>query len=171
VTDRPAALPEAAPRIALPWIVRLRYGLALGQAATILAVDYFLGVDLPLEWILIFPALTLASNLWLSGWNAAEGGNTSSVLAGIFVLDTLCLTGILMLSGGPNNPFSLLYLVAITLSATILSKRQTWALGGLATVCFGSLFWIYWPIERSGSTATNFNRPLDLPHAAPSQEL
>ena len=150
MTDRPATLPEAAPRIALPWIVRLRYGLALGQAATILAVDQFLGVDLPLEWILILPALTLASNLWLSWWGsqeeAAERGNASGALAGIFVLDTLCLTGILMLSGGPNNPFSLLYLVAITLSATILSKRQTWALGGLATICFGSLFWTYWPI-------------------------
>ena len=143
MTDRPIALPEAAPRIALPWIVRLRYGLALGETATVLAVDQFLGVDLPLRWILIFPLLTLASNLWLSRW---EGGDASRMLVGIFVLDTLCLTGILMLSGGPNNPFSLLYLVAITLSATILSKRQTWALGGLATVCFGSLFWIYWPI-------------------------
>ncbi|MDA0206284.1 MAG: ATP-binding protein [Acidobacteria bacterium] len=150
MTDRPTALPLAAPRIALPWIVRLRYGLALGQAATVLAVDRLLGIDLPLEWILIFPTLTLASNLWLSRWgsqsDAVEGGDASGILAGIFVLDTLCLTGIMMLSGGPNNPFSLLYLVAITLSATILSKRQTWALGGLATVCFGSLFWIYWPI-------------------------
>lgn len=150
MTDRPAASPEAAPQIALPWIVRLRYGLALGQAATVLAVDRFLDIDLPLAWILIFPALTLGSNLWLSSWgsqeDAARRGNASVVLAGIFVLDTLGLTAILMLSGGPNNPFSLLYLVAITLSATILSKQQTWALGGLATVCFGSLFWIYWPI-------------------------
>ncbi len=151
MTDRPAALPEAAPRIALPWIVRLRYGLAFGQAATVLGVHHFLGIDLPLGWILILPALTLASNLWLSRWgseaDAAEGGNASGVLAKIFVLDTLCLTGVLMLSGGPYNPFSLLYLVAITLSATILSKQQTWALGALATVCFGSLFWIYWPIS------------------------
>jgi two-component system sensor histidine kinase RegB len=143
-------LPEAAPRIALPWIVRLRHGLAFGQAATVLAVDQALGVDLPLRWILILPALTLASNLWLSRWgsqgDAVEGGDASGILAGIFVLDTLCLTGILMLSGGPYNPFSLLYLVALTLSATILSKRQTWALGALATVCFGSLFWIYRPI-------------------------
>ena len=150
MTDRPTAFPEAAPRIALPWIVRLRHGLAFGQAATVLAVDQLLGVDLPLRWILIFPALTLASNLWLSRWgsqgDAAEGGDASGILAGIFVLDTLCLTGILMLSGGPYNPFSLLYLVALTLSATILSKRQTWALGALATVCFGSLFWIYLPI-------------------------
>lgn len=150
MTERPAALPEAAPRIALPWIVRLRHALALGQTATIVAVDRLLGVDLPLQWILILPALTVVSNLWLRWWglqeDVAERSDASGVLAGIFVLDTLCLTGILMLSGGPNNPFSLLYLVAITLSATILSKRQTWALGALATVCFASLFWIYWPL-------------------------
>jgi two-component system sensor histidine kinase RegB len=63
-----------------------------------------------------------------------------------FVLDTLCLTAVLMLTGGPNNPFTLLYLVQITVSATILTKRQTWALGGLATLCFGALFLLYRPI-------------------------
>ena len=51
-----------------------------------------------------------------------------------------------MLSGGPTNPFSLLYLVHITLSAIILTKRWTWALGALSTVCFGLLFLIYRPI-------------------------
>jgi two-component system sensor histidine kinase RegB len=51
-----------------------------------------------------------------------------------------------MLSGGPTNPFSLLYLVHITLSAVLLTKRWTWLLGALSVVCFGLLFLYYRPI-------------------------
>jgi two-component system sensor histidine kinase RegB len=54
----------------------------------------------------------------------------------------LCLTAILAFTGGPANPFSLLYLVLITFSAVILHKAWTWALGALSTICFGLLFWI-----------------------------
>src|SRR5262249_51073248 len=56
--------------------------------------------------------------------------------------DTLCLTLLLGLSGGPANPFSLLYLVQITFSAIVLRKLWTWALGVLSTLSFGLLFWI-----------------------------
>src|SRR5580704_15954119 len=124
--------------------------MAVAQIAAALFVRYLLGVDIPLAAIAIAPALVGASNLLLaarvrrpdvSRWIA-----TSPLVAWAFVLDTLCLTFLLMLSGGPTNPFSLLYLVHITLSAIILTKRWTWLLGGLSTVCFGLLFRIYRPI-------------------------
>ena len=133
-------VPETAPQIALPWIVRLRYGMVLGQIATVLFVRYALGVDIPLAAFAIAPILVAASNLLLAARAAA------TLVAWAFVLDTLCLTFMLMLSGGPTNPFSLLYLVHITLSAIILTKRWTWALGALSTLCFGLLFLVYRPI-------------------------
>ena len=55
-------IPETAPQIALPWIVRLRYGMALGQIATALFVRYALGVDIPLAAFAIAPILVAASN-------------------------------------------------------------------------------------------------------------
>ncbi|MEZ5400155.1 MAG: ATP-binding protein [Bryobacteraceae bacterium] len=138
---------RADPRIALPWIVRLRYAMAAGQAITCFAADQMVGIDLPLRWLLIPPALVALSNPWLSRHAEAGAGRDHSTLIGwVFVLDTLCLTATLMLAGGPNNPFSLLYLVHITLAATILNQRQTWALGALACVCFGLLFWNPMPI-------------------------
>lgn len=150
--NRPPSRPDAAPRIALPWIIRLRYGLAVGQLVTVVAVHQLLDIDLPLGWLAIPPLLTMLSNLWLWRWAArpeiSERLGPSRIVAWVFVLDTLCLTALLMLSGGPNNPFSLLYLVFITLSSAILTKRQTWALGGLATVCFALLFRIYRPIPN-----------------------
>jgi two-component system sensor histidine kinase RegB len=130
--------------------VRLRYGMVFGQAATAVFVRYVLGVDVPLAALAVGPALVGASNLLL----AARVANpdqphriaASTLVAWAFVLDTLCLTFLLMLSGGPTNPFSMLYLVHITLSAAILTKRWTWLLGALSALCFGLLFWIYRPI-------------------------
>lgn len=143
-------VPEAAPQIALPWIVRLRYGMALGQIATALFVRYALGVDIPLVALAIAPALVGSSNLLLAARVAHPGLprriDTSTLVAWAFVLDTACLTFLLMLSGGPTNPFSLLYLVQITLSAIILTKRWTWLLGAFSTLCFGLLFRVYRPI-------------------------
>src|SRR5579863_9758222 len=157
-------VPEAAPQIALPWIVRLRYGMALGQVATALFVRYALGVDIPLGALAIAPALVGASNLLLAARIAHPDVSrkiaTSTLVAWAFVLDTVCLTFLLMLSGGPTNPFSLLYLVHITLSAIILTKRWTWALGALSTLCFGLLFRVYRPIPA-----------LDMHHPADGSSL
>jgi two-component system sensor histidine kinase RegB len=124
--------------------------MAAGQVVTAVLVDRVLNIDLPLGWICIPPCLVVLSNLWLSHRTQASERPSrlpeSALIGWMFVLDTLCLTAVLMLTGGPNNPFTLLYLVHITLSATILNQRQTWALGALACLCFALLFWAYRPI-------------------------
>jgi two-component system sensor histidine kinase RegB len=124
--------------------------MAVGQIVTALFVRYALGIDVPLGAFAIAPALVGASNLLLAARiahpEAARRIATSTLVAWAFVLDTVCLTFLLMLSGGPTNPFSLLYLVHITLSAIILTKRWTWLLGALSTLCFGLLFRVYRPI-------------------------
>jgi two-component system, sensor histidine kinase RegB len=140
--------PRPASRLALPWIIRLRYAMALGQITTALVVYWVLGIELPVLWIAIPPSLVAASNVWLVQRQARAETQTAEMIGWIFVFDTLCLTAVLMLTGGPNNPFSLLYLVNITLSAAILSRRQTWALGLVSTLCFGLLFLRYRPIPE-----------------------
>ena len=144
--------PEAASRIALPWIVRLRYGMAVGQVWTVGIAHYALQIDLSWPWVAVELILLLSSNLLLAR-RAARGNvesrfSASTLLGWVFALDTVCLTALLMLSGGSTNPFTRLYLVHITLAATILSKRQTWMLVALSMLGFGSLFWIYVPIPQ-----------------------
>jgi two-component system sensor histidine kinase RegB len=143
---------KAAPRLALPWIIRLRYATAVGQMSTAILVDRFLGIGLPLGWIAVPPMVVALSNLWLARCAAKadrpEQLAESALIGWVFLLDTLCLTAVLMLSGGPNNPFSLLYLVHITLAAAILTRRQTWCLGLVACLCFALLFWRYHPIPQ-----------------------
>jgi two-component system, sensor histidine kinase RegB len=143
-------LPEAAPQLALPWIARLRWGMVFGQIATPLFVHYVLNIDLLLAALAPAPILVGASNWWLSTRvsrpDRSQRLATSTLVAWIFVLDILCLTGLLMLTGGSFTPFNLLFLVQITLSSAILTKRWTWFLGALSTLCFGALFAVYRPI-------------------------
>jgi two-component system sensor histidine kinase RegB len=54
--------------------------------------------------------------------------------------DTLLLTGLLAASGGAMNPFTVFYLVHITLSAIVLSARWTLLVAALSFAGFGALF-------------------------------
>lgn len=137
---------ELAPSLALPWVVRLRYGMVLGQIGTILFVILVLRVRLPLAWLAIPIAAVTLSNVFLRLRLSRAIAHSQQWLGLLFCLDTVCLTALLGLSGGPMNPFSLLYLVHITLSAVILHRAWAWVLGGLSTVCFGLLFWVYKPL-------------------------
>ena len=132
---------ELAPSLALPWIAKLRDGVLMGQITLVLVAQYLLHIALPMRWISIPLALTAASNIILHRYMHIFGGR--SALGSLLAFDTVCLTAILALSGGAANPFSLLFLVEITLSAVVLSKAWTWMLGALSILGFASLFWVH----------------------------
>jgi two-component system sensor histidine kinase RegB len=133
---------ETTRHLALRWVVRLRYGLIAGELALLAGLSF--GLQIPLPAVLIAPAIALQvlSNWLLGSRTHRLGGNAEHLVGILFSIDTLCLTLILALSGGPANPFSLLYLVQITFSAIVLRKLWTWALGILSTLSFGMLFWV-----------------------------
>jgi two-component system sensor histidine kinase RegB len=137
---------ELAPSVAFPWVIRLRYGLALMEIA--IAAVAIAAVHAKFSLLLASGAvgLTVISNAFVQWRHRYLVASLQTVIAGLFCLDILTLTAILMLTGGASNPFSLLYLVQITLSATILNKYWTWLLGLLSILCFGTLFWLYLPI-------------------------
>jgi len=133
---------ETTRHVALRWVVRLRYGLIAGEIALLAALSFGLQISLSVLAITPAIALQLGSN-WLLGSKATRlRANAEHVVGVLFSFDTLCLTLILALSGGPANPFSLLYLVQITFAAVVLRKLWTWGLGVLSTFSFGMLFWI-----------------------------
>src|SRR4029450_5808760 len=99
------------------WLVRLRWGVLGAQAVTVAMGTAILDSGPPLSHGLALLALTLASNLALTR-PAAAALAPRSVLCGLALsLDTIVLTLLLRQSGGPANPFSVLYLVGISLSA------------------------------------------------------
>jgi len=132
---------ELAPSLALPWIAKLRDGMLLGQFVLILLTHFLFHIALPLGWMAIPLAVMTASNLSLHRF--MKFFTARYALGLLLALDTVCLTALLALSGGAANPFSLLFLVEITLSAVVLSKAWTWTLGGLSILGFASLFWAH----------------------------
>lgn len=146
LADGSAAVPtDLAPNLALPWVVRLRYGMVVGETGIVLGMWYGFRLDLPLLWTIAPLVVVLASNILLGRLRVLPLRFPQETLGAVFCLDTLCLSAILGLTGGPMNPFSLLYLVQITLSAVVLRKAWTWALGVLSTACFGLLFFFHVP--------------------------
>jgi len=141
IPDSPTTLGrDFAPNLALPWVVRLRYGIVCGEAAIIFGMAFGFHLPIPLFWMAAVLSVVVITNFLLARKPEVATRFPQETLGAVFVLDTLCLTVMLALTGGSTNPFSLLYLVQITLSAVVLRKTWTWALGVLSTVCFGLLF-------------------------------
>jgi two-component system sensor histidine kinase RegB len=138
-----ATAADLAPNLALPWVFRLRYGMVAGEAAIILGMAYGFRLAFSVMWTLAPVAIVLLSNILLSRLKTIPFRFPQETLGALLCLDTLCLTVVLGLTGGPMNPFSLIYLVLITLSAVVLRKIWTRALSALSTFCFGLLFFFH----------------------------
>ncbi len=135
---------ELAPSLALPLLIRLRYLMLGGGALLFLVAVRLARIQLPVLPISILLAAALISNVLFRRVGEAFGAREA--VGAILVADAAGLTLGLALSGGPANPFSLLYLVQITLSAVLLSKPWTWSLGGVSILGFGLLFFFHVPV-------------------------
>jgi two-component system sensor histidine kinase RegB len=127
-------------RINLSWLLKLRWGAAGGQAATILFVRFGMKIALPLAPLLGLVALAALSNLACLGWLRRARDVREPALVAVLALDVLLLTALLFYAGGSFNPFSFLYLVHIALAAVVLRSGWTWVLVVLSLLASGALF-------------------------------
>jgi two-component system sensor histidine kinase RegB len=130
------------------WLARMRWGALAIQATSILVATKGLGVELPLLSMWSLVAVGAASNLWLASRKDRAGH-----LGAFLVLDVALLTGLLYLSGGPTNPFSVIYIVYIAMSAVMLTPKWTWTIAGLSIISFAALFVVRVPSEHLAHTA------------------
>ena len=107
-------------RISLEWLVLLRWGAVVGQAATIGAAEVMFG-HLPLGRLFAYVGILAVTNLVL-GMTKRRTASPRLVCGAVLTLDTLLLSGLLQSVGGAYNPFSILYLVHITLAAVVLGR-------------------------------------------------
>lgn len=132
--------------LGLRWLLRLRWTALLTQAATVALCHCALGISLPVVALSIVLAGAFLSQLALC-WRSRTLGSLSPALAGgVLALDTLFLTTLLYLTGGPHNPFSAFYLIHVAMAASLLGARWTWGLLMLAVACFGGLFQWHLPL-------------------------
>ncbi len=155
VGERGLASVRDASVINFAWLLRLRWGAVLGQLTTILVVDRWMHIHLPLQPLLALVAVEAASNVACELWARRGSRIDEWMVSLLLVADVLLLTGLLYLTGGPFNPFSFLYLVHIALAAVVLSERVTWLLALLSLGCFGLLFLLpaQMPMDHNGPGA------------------
>jgi two-component system sensor histidine kinase RegB len=126
--------------INLSWLVKLRWAAMAGQSVTIGVVHEGMGIALPLVPLLGLMAISLATNVIAFVWTARGRRVASWAIPVVMIFDTLQLTALLYLTGGPFNPFSFVYLVQIALATVVLSPRSTWTLVLLSLACSAFLF-------------------------------
>lgn len=112
-------------RMRLRTLVLIRWVAIVGQAFTILFVKHGLGFDLPQGMLLSAVVLSALVNLPLSVRWPRTTRLSERGAALLLAYDVLQLSFLLALTGGLQNPFALLLLMPVTLSAATLSLGTT----------------------------------------------
>lgn len=128
------------PATTLGWILRLRWTAVVGQLATIAITRYAFDVAVPVGSLVGIVAVTAVTNALLQFWMRGRTDVSPLLLTGVLGIDTLSLSALLYLTGGPTNPLSVLYLVQITIAALVLRARYTVPIVVLSTAGYAFLF-------------------------------
>lgn len=115
-------------------VVRLRWAALVAQIGALLVAHFALDLSPPLAPLAAILAVVAASNAALARWPRRDA------IGPVLLLDTSLLTLALALAGGPSNPFSIVYLVYVTLAAVVVPGTYTWLTVGLAALGYGVLF-------------------------------
>ena len=134
-----ADLPTHAKRVRLDTLVRLRWLAIGGQLSAVCAVAFGFNYPLPLLPCLTVIGLSAALNIFL-WWRYPRTMRISDRRAAlILAFDLIQLASLLYLTGGLANPFAVLLLAPVLISATILRLPTTVALGVLVSVLITAL--------------------------------
>lgn len=117
------------------WFLQLRWFAVVGQLLTMAVVIWGLAISLPVLGLLSLIGVTAITNIlygvWLShlyrrGLQSEDRLPTDLIVSALMLMDVAVLTGMLYVSGGMANPFSLFYFVNIAVAAAILSSTWAW---------------------------------------------
>jgi two-component system sensor histidine kinase RegB len=131
---------EPGPVVTARWLARFRWAVVLGAALTLVIAGQLVGVAFAATGAAILVASQFLSNLWLHLVLRRGSEPSDRVLGGLILFDIAVLTALLMLTGGPSNPFTVSYLVYITLAAVTLNATWTWAAAATSMAGYGLLF-------------------------------
>lgn len=133
-------------RLRLNTLIRLRWLAIVGQSLTVLVVAYGLKFPLPVSMCFALIACSAWMNLLLTFRYPAAHRLTPFSAFAILTFDSLQLAGLLHMTGGLTNPFSLLMTVPVVVSATSLPLRLTALLGALVIVAATLLVFYHLPL-------------------------
>ncbi|HUC12430.1 MAG TPA: ActS/PrrB/RegB family redox-sensitive histidine kinase [Stellaceae bacterium] len=138
-------------RISLRTLVPIRWVAIAGQGLALLTVHYGLGFHLPLIPALAVVAASALLNIVLIVRRQVARELSERYAALCLGYDLLQLAVLLYLTGGLENPFSILFLAPVTVAATILSRRLVIAVSSVAVAAISALALWHLPLPwRTG---------------------
>jgi two-component system, sensor histidine kinase RegB len=144
--------PVSPARINFGWLVRLRFATVAGQALTIAVVRWGMNLEIPMAPLFALVGLALLSNLICIVVAQIRPVQEWWLLA-VMAFDVVAFSGLLYFTGGPENPFSFLYLVPIAIAAITLRSAWTWLLVLLSLASSLVLFARHQPLPMAGGHA------------------
>ncbi len=133
--------------IRLRTLVLLRWWAIVGQASALMIAARVYNLNLEIGLCFLVVGVSVVSNL-VAAFVFAENKRLSEQDTLMVVLfDMLQLGLLLYLTGGLNNPFSILIVGPVTVSASALSSRSTAFLGLMAILIVSLLMLFYLPLR------------------------
>ncbi|MBW0003169.1 MAG: ActS/PrrB/RegB family redox-sensitive histidine kinase [Hyphomicrobiales bacterium] len=139
-------------------LVWLRWLAILGQTIAVTVVCFGLGFHMPLMLALAVILASALLNVGLALHFPMSHRLSDSLTALLLGADILQLAGLLYLTGGLENPFAILFVAPVLVSAMALAPERTLALGVLAGCAVSALALSHMPLPWFA------NAPIDLPY-------
>ncbi|MEM8550804.1 MAG: ActS/PrrB/RegB family redox-sensitive histidine kinase [Pseudomonadota bacterium] len=136
-------------------LLLLRWLAIIGQLSAIVFVAFVLGFKMPVMVCLALVAISAWSNVYLRARFADHTRMPEHWTAWVMGFDIAQLGLQLALTGGLTNPFALLVIAPVMVSATTLSASRTLFLGGLALLIATLMGVVYMPLPWFEGEAFN----------------
>ncbi|MBD3677425.1 MAG: ActS/PrrB/RegB family redox-sensitive histidine kinase [Rhodobacteraceae bacterium] len=120
--------------VRLRTLIVLRWIAIGGQIAAIIGAVQFFGLQLEIGLCVTAIGAAVIANVVAIFVFPETTRLSEKRVAATLLFDILQLSALLYLTGGLNNPFALLILAPVTISATALSKQSTLLLGSIAVL-------------------------------------
>ena len=141
---------RSAAQVRLRTLVLIRWIAITGQLTALLIVQFGLDWPLPIDAALAAIGASVLLNVAMTFRRPVRGRLSEWEAAAYLAFDILQLAVLLYLTGGIGNPFSLLFLGPVTVSATTLSRTATALLSILVIGCASVLAFHHLPLPWSG---------------------
>src|SRR5581483_12044362 len=152
----PDTATTASHSVRLKTLVALRWFAVIGQAVTVLIVQYWLGFELPLVACLSVIALSAWINVAMRMHFRNAQRLPANTVAWLLAYDIATLTVLMVLTGGLENPFAFLVLAPVLIAAISLPLRQTLWLGVFAVATSTLIAYVFWPLPWANNEIIYF---------------
>jgi two-component system sensor histidine kinase RegB len=140
------AASRARGRVRLGTLSNLRWLAIAGQSAALLVVHSFLELSVPLILCIAPIAVSALLNTVIAVAYPSTRRLSSREATAFLAYDIVQLAVLLFLTGGIENPFALLFIAPVVVSAATLDVQSTFFLGALSFIGITVCSFVYFPL-------------------------